>query len=177
MTTLQGKMENARQIMLGLEYPVRVDKGDDVRFLTVGSKSKHFLLQTRYTIRDDEDEIYAITQVPFKIPEDMMAAAYVVVNEINSRIATGCFFLSVDMRCVFFRACFPFFTNLSADVIEKLTSIVVRTIDNQMKRFGETFLFDREFSVESIKEQQSKKEKSDELPQLSPTRPSGVTLH
>jgi hypothetical protein len=175
--TLQGKMKEAREIMLGLEYPVRTDKADDVQFLTIGTKSKYFLLQTRYTIREDEDEIYAIAQVPFKIPEEMLPAAYVVVNEINSKIAVGCFFLSVDMRCVFFRASFPYFDGLNAKVIEKLTALIAKTIDKQMRKFGETFLFDKAFSLSEIQKQQSKKEKSDGMPQLSPSRPSGVTLH
>ena len=176
MKELQGKMKEAHQIMIGLEFPVRIDIGNDIQFLTVGAKSAHFLLQTRFTAREDTKEMYAVTQVPFKIPEDMMPAAYVVINEINGKLATGCFFLSVDMRCIFYRMCIPYFGSLTPDIIETLASTSVATIDNQMLKFAKKFLFDKKFSVANILQEKATRGE-DGMPQFSPSRPSGVTLH
>jgi len=176
MKELQGKMKEAHKIMVGLEFPVRIDTGEDIQFLTIGAKSAHFLLQTRFTAREDANEMYAVTQVPFKIPDDMMPAAYVVLNEINGKLATGCFFLSVEMRCVFFRMCIPYFGALTPDVIETLAATSVATIDKQMLKFAEQFLFDKKFSMLNLLQEKTTK-REDGMPQLSPSRPSGVTLH
>jgi hypothetical protein len=177
MRELQGKMKEAHKIMIGLEFPVRIDTGEDIQFLTIGSKSNHFLLQTRFTTREEVDEIYAVTQIPFKIPPDLMPAAYVVINEINGRLSTGCFFLSVDMRCIFFRVCIPYFGNLTPDIIETLATTSVSTIDKQMLKFGEKFLFDKQFSLQSLLGGETTEGEKDDMPRLSPARPTGVTLH
>lgn len=170
MTSKLEDLAKLDAILKELEIVSRMESKEGSEHLVLNTRSNHFLLQIRLTVRGDI-EFYGIVQTPLKIPVEKFSLAYEAINTVNTDILLGSFFLVAPKREVFFKVCVPLSTELDKDIVHFLVTRIVTTIDEKVPELISKLLLDPKPTVENFYSE------SPQHVDWATTRPKGTTLH